>query len=254
MRSNIEHFSKRVEQYLSYTEQPWGKLFYTSTLAQIEPFLASDDYVVDVGCGFGITIRSLADKGWRVLGLEPNNDLLSAAKQKAFESNGIIEFKQAAIEDLHPLAFSADFLLCHNVLEYLDDPEKGIWTLAQNITRQGYLSLITHNPLANVMKKAIVEKSPSAALSFVDRKTDYSSVIGADISLFSQDDLNKWLTKAGFQVIERYGIHNLYSYIDNEHKFDDEWNQKMTELEMKVCSVSPYRDIAVFSHTIARLL
>jgi S-adenosylmethionine-dependent methyltransferase len=253
--TSINAFSDSVSQYLKYTEMPWGKLFYSTALAQIENYLKEENRsnILDIGCGFGVTSLSLAKKGCKVLGIEPNKDLLNMAKEKALSEDVEIEYINLNIEQVDSVDFKADFVLCHNVLEYVNNPDKAIRDLSGKIKDNGYLSIITHNPFANVLKKAIVDKSPIKAISYIDRKTDYSSVIGADINLYSFEDIEKWLKKAGLQVVNRYGIHNLYGYIDNEFKFDTEWDKQVTELEMQVCNLSPYRDIALFNHFIAQL-
>jgi 2-polyprenyl-3-methyl-5-hydroxy-6-metoxy-1,4-benzoquinol methylase len=234
---------------------PWGKLFYSSALAQIEKYLKEENKssVLDVGCGFGLTSLSLAKKGCKVLGIEPNKDLLNIANEKAISESVKIEFINHNIEQVDSVDFKADFVLCHNVLEYVKNPEKAISDLVGKIKDKGYLSIIAHNPFANVLKKAIVDKSPTVAISYLGRKTDYSSVIGADINLYSFEDIEEWLRKAGLKVVNRYGIHNLYGYIDNEFKFEDDWDTQAAELEMQVCNLSPFRDIAVFTHIIAQL-
>ncbi|MED1203235.1 class I SAM-dependent methyltransferase [Heyndrickxia acidicola] len=255
MTTSINVFSESVSQYLKYTEMPWGKLFYSTALAQMENYLKveNNSSVLDIGCGFGLTGISLAKKGCNVLGIEPNQDLLTVAKEKALKERVNVELRNLNITQLNSVDYKADFLICHNVLEYVENPEKAISDFADKTKDKGYISIITHNPHANVLKKAIVDKSPTKALSYIGNKTDYSSVIGADISLFSKEDIEEWLNKAGFKVVNRFGIHNLYGYIDNEFKFDAEWNKQAAELEMQVCNLSPYRDIAVFTHTIAQL-
>ncbi|WP_157967368.1 class I SAM-dependent methyltransferase [Paraliobacillus zengyii] len=253
MTNNIDAFSNSLESYRNYTEMPWGKLFYSTVLSQIEQHLSGQKYVLDIGCGFGLTALSLAQKGFKVMAVEPNKELLNMAKEKALDSGVAIEFRNLNMTQLDSFECTVDFLICHNVLEYVDNPEKAIRDLADKTKNKGYLSLITHNPLANVLKKAIVDKSPAKALTYIGKKSDYSAVIGAETSLYTNDDIQKWLNNAGFKVVNRYGVHNLYGYIDNEFKFDPDWNKQMTELEMQVSSISPYRDIAVFTHTIAQL-
>lgn len=253
MPNKIDAFSTSLESYLNYTEMPWGKIFYVTVLNQIEQYLDDEKSVLDIGCGFGVTALSLAKKGCKVTALEPNKELLAVAKEKALDNSVAIEFKNLNMSQLDSFESNADFLICHNVLEYVDDPEKAISDLASKTNQSGYLSLITHNPMANVLKKAIVDKSPKKALTYIGENSDYSSVIGAEISLYSNEAIQKWLNNAGFEVVNRYGVHNLYGYIDNEFKFDADWNKQMTELEMQVSSISPYRDIAIFTHTIAQL-
>ena len=54
--------------------------------------------VVDVGCGTGISTRLLAERGLRVIGVDPNLDMLSTAKETAFNSPIPIEYRQGEAE------------------------------------------------------------------------------------------------------------------------------------------------------------
>ncbi|MNN65380.1 hypothetical protein D3C81_1808780 [compost metagenome] len=50
-----------------------------------------------------------------------------------------------------------------------------------------------------------------------------------------------------------FGIHNVYGYIaDNDVKQNEEWHNKTIQLEFELGHQSPYRDIAIFTHIIAK--
>ncbi|MNC69668.1 hypothetical protein D3C75_1203880 [compost metagenome] len=71
--------------------------------------------------------------------------------------------------------------------------------------------------------------------------------------MYSYEELEVWLTAAGYVIEGHFGIHNLYGYIaDNDIKQDEAWHQKMTALEYELSGRSPYKDIAIFTHIIAR--
>ncbi|WP_342564836.1 hypothetical protein NST84_06700 [Paenibacillus sp. FSL R7-0345] len=49
--------------------------------------------------------------------------------------------------------------------------------------RGGYLSLIAHNPAAEVMKKAILNKDPDSALAAIGNSQEYSGLIQTDYTV-----------------------------------------------------------------------
>jgi SAM-dependent methyltransferase len=54
--------------------------------------------VVDVGCGTGISTRLLAERGLRVIGVDPNLDMLTNAKETAFDSPIPVKYRQGEAE------------------------------------------------------------------------------------------------------------------------------------------------------------
>jgi SAM-dependent methyltransferase len=60
--------------------------------------LSSGSTVVDVGCGTGISTRLLAERGLRVIGVDPNLDMLSSARETTFDSPIPIEYRRGEAE------------------------------------------------------------------------------------------------------------------------------------------------------------
>jgi S-adenosylmethionine-dependent methyltransferase len=256
MSAIFEAFAQSAENYWSFIGKPWGKLFYHTAWNHLNDHMSSINScrVLDVGCGFGVTSQHLARKGHHVTGTEPTEQMLKIARQH-YESQGLpLEFKCLQLEELpgrfaHPF----DWVLCHNVLEYIVQPQEGLRKLGELTAPNGYLSIIAHNPVGKLMKKAIVHKDPKDALLNIDNHQEYSSVVQADLTTYDYDVLVKWLKELGYQVVDRYGIHNLYGYItDNDIKMNEAWDQEMTELELELSRRSPFREIAIFAHIIAR--
>ncbi|HEV8059660.1 MAG TPA: class I SAM-dependent methyltransferase [Gemmataceae bacterium] len=62
--------------------------------------LAACSTVVDIGCGTGISSRLLAERGLRVIGIDPNADMLTTAKQTQLgDVSGSIDYRQGKAEE-----------------------------------------------------------------------------------------------------------------------------------------------------------
>ncbi len=246
----IAAFSNSQAAYLHYTRMPWGRLFYETAWHQIDEVMNdTGGTLLDAGCGFGISSNEYSRRGHRVTGLEPTADLLEHAAAGGQSVRYINASLEAAAEELE----TYDWIFSHNILEYVDDPAAFIRLIGSCQEAGGYLSLIAHNPAAKVLKRAVVLKQPAEALAGMDSGKEYSGIIGTDITVYSCDRLTEWLREAGYEVTGHYGIHNVYGYItDNELKQDEAWHEQMKDLEFGLGSRSPYREIAVFSHLIAR--
>lgn len=252
MPSKAEAFSRSIDHYLNYTRMPWGRLFYQSAWNQISDYLQPQKQsVLDIGCGFGISSLEFCRRGCKVTGIDPTAEMVRIAQESA-DREGLAasfvtgEFLTAQLEGHY------DWVFCHNVLEYVENPADFLKAISLKQNNEGMLSLIAHNPIAKVMKKAIVSKEPKAALAGISNMKEFSSVIQTDITVYPAVQLEEWLAECGYKVRGTYGIHNLYGYIaDNEIKMDESWDHHMVELELELGRLHPYKDIAVFSHLIA---
>lgn len=91
-------------------------------------------YVIDLGCGNGALTEKLREKGYQVKGLDASADML---KQAAI-LHPDIEFEQAdAVE--FSLDRKADAIFSNAVFHWIDDQEKLIANLAENIRPGGEL-------------------------------------------------------------------------------------------------------------------
>jgi len=91
------------------------------------------------------------------------------------------------------------------------------------------------------------------ALESIGNNKEYSGIIQSDITTYPFDQLSAWLDEIGYEIVEHFGIHNIYGYIaDNEIKINEEWNSNIVKLELELGNQSPYKDIAIFTHIIAR--
>lgn len=88
-----ERFSATVSDYRRFRpDYPQALLDWIVETGR----LSAGDIVVDVGCGTGISSRQLAAFGLRVIGVDPNATMLSAAR----EQGGDIDYRQGEGESL----------------------------------------------------------------------------------------------------------------------------------------------------------
>ncbi|MNZ85346.1 putative S-adenosyl-L-methionine-dependent methyltransferase [compost metagenome] len=103
------------------------------------------------------------------------------------------------------------------------------------------------------MKKAIINKDPGSALASIGNEKEYSGIIQTDITTYTYNQLSSWLCESGYDIVGHFGIHNIYGYIsDNDIKQNEEWHAETIKLEFELGHQSPYRDIAIFTHIIAK--
>lgn len=249
----IEAFTNSLPEYLRDIETPSGKLFYTITWNQIEDHINKEKSlrILDIGCGFGLTCIWLSELGHQVTGIDITPEMIDTAKQKAEEKKQNITFLKGDIKSLeHTLQSETfDFIICHNVLGYIENPTVVLEKLRLLLTKDGYISIINHNPASKVLKKALVEEDLMQAKESIGEEQEYNPLIGAVVHQYRTETYYKWFNLLKFQLTKHYGIRCVFDYLhkksilQHDHHVDD-----LLELELELGKMKPFKDIASFSH------
>ncbi len=126
-----ERFQNGAQDYVAYLETPEGRLRSDLAFGNLEDFLPRSQAgkslrALDVGSGTGATAVRLALLGMHVTLLDSSPAMLDIAKHAAQEAgvSDKVVLRRGDAAQLTNLfdAASFDVILCHNVLEYLDDP------------------------------------------------------------------------------------------------------------------------------------
>ena len=113
----------------------WERLFKKIVWKQIGNLEGKK--ILDFGSGEGITANHFAKKN-DVTAIEPSEEMLSNA-WKDNEYNQIVGDVNA-LSVFNDEAF--DIIICHNVLEYIDDKEAVVKALARVLKKDGILSIV----------------------------------------------------------------------------------------------------------------
>ncbi|PRX98472.1 methyltransferase domain-containing protein [Allonocardiopsis opalescens] len=126
--------------------------------------------IVDAGGGTGGAAVPLAELGHQVTVVEPSPDSLAALERRAAEAGVRVRGVQGDTADLAHLvpAGSADLVLVHNVLEYVDDPAVSLADIAGVVRPGGAVSLLVANAVAAVVHRAATGNLADAARLLAD--------------------------------------------------------------------------------------
>ena len=120
--------------------------------------------IVDAGGGTGGFAVPLASLGHRVTVVDPSPDSLAAAQRRAAEQNVPLRAVQGDAADLADLAGkqSADLVLCHSVLEYVDSPAAAMAAIAAVLRSGGAVSVLTASAVAAVIHRGLAGRFDEA--------------------------------------------------------------------------------------------
>lgn len=154
---NIQEFEenvfKGVEQREKYqTNNFISKYLLTNFISTILGFAKKTGVkkIHEIGCGEGHISGFLAKSGFDVRGCDISENSLEVAKASARKANLKIDFSIGSIYDLDYVKDSEELVVCCEVLEHLDDPEKGLEMLSK--VANPYLILsVPNEPLWSIL-------------------------------------------------------------------------------------------------------
>jgi S-adenosylmethionine-dependent methyltransferase len=149
----------------------------------------------------------------------------------------LIEGKLEVIDEILPTE-QFDLILCHHVLEYTDQAPRILKSLRRLAGQRGELSLITLNPVSEVIRAAVFRRDPNLARA---KLTDlsYDAKWFGRATLYPIDQIIDWSQQAGWAVRDFRGIRVLADYIPPEQTAGIE--EEVASLERELAATEPYR-------------
>ncbi len=215
----------------------------------------ADLHVVDAGGGTGGFAVPLAAAGHRVTVVDPSPDSLAALQRRAAE-RGLSERVTGVQGDLNELpglvaAGSVDLLLCHSVLELVDDPAEALAGIVGVLRPGGRLSLLAANRAAAVLARALAGHPEEAARALTDPAGRWGPADGVR-RRFTADALHELVAAAGLVVEQLHGVRVVSDLVPSA-VLDTEPGAAaaLLALERALSDRAPYRDLATSLHLLA---
>ena len=257
-----QRFQSGAPDYAAYLETPEGRLRSDLTFANLQDFLPllqakGSLCALDVGSGTGATAVRLARLGIHVTLIDSSPAMLDIAQRAAREA-GISEKMVLKHGDATQLASlfpvrSFDVILCHNLLEYLDEPVAVLRGAARALRdSSAILSVLVRNWAGEVFKAAIQTGDLALAENNLTAEWGQESLYGGRVRLFTSDSLQAMLKAATLGVIAERGVRVLADYLPSRISRNAEY-ERILELERKLGNRPEYAAIARYTQCFARL-
>jgi SAM-dependent methyltransferase len=212
--------------------------------------------VVDAGGGTGGFAVPLAEAGHEVTVVDASPDALAALTRRAAEA-GVADRVSAVQGDADRLldvvaTGSVDLVLCHSVLEHVDDPVAAAASIAGILRAGGCASVLVANRAATVLSRALGGHFAQAATAL----TDPDGRWGPGDTTRRRFDLagaEVLLARAGLAVEQVHGV-RVVSDLVSGAVLDSEPGvlDALLAFELAAAELPPYRDIATQLHLLAR--
>jgi S-adenosylmethionine-dependent methyltransferase len=254
-----ERFQSEAEKYAAYLETPEGRLRLDLAFANLQEFLPKAGpplRALDLGGGTGAMAVSLAKLGMQVTLLDSSQAMLEIAR-RAVEEGGVSERvvlqhgEASQLTRLFPGA-SFDAILCHNLLEFVDDPV-AILLGATHLVRDsfGLISILVRNRTGEVFKAAIQTGDLEMAETNLTAEWGQESLYGGRVRLFTSESLRAMLKATSLAAIAERGVRVLADYLPPQVSRSAEYD-RILRLERTLGSRPEYATVARYTHCLAR--
>ncbi|MBB6343995.1 methyltransferase domain-containing protein [Nonomuraea muscovyensis] len=206
--------------------------------------------IVDAGGGTGGFAVPLAERGHTVTVVDPSPDSLAALERRAKEKGVSVRALQGDAADLAELldGDSADLVLCHSVLEYVEDPISAMTAVAGLLRRGGAVSVLAANPVASAIHRALAGHFDEARTALTDPRGTWGDRDPTP-RRYTAETLAELLGATGFAVGAVHGV-RVFADLVPSRLVDGEPGaaEALVALEKAAAAHPVLRDVATQLH------
>lgn len=241
---NFDDISHKFSQNIYGTTK--GKIRQTVVWQTLETLLerfptTQKLAILDAGGGQGQIACKLAKLGHHVTVCDISTQMLDLAKQHAESEKLNLNYLNCPIQaiDSYIPNRTFDLVICHAVLEWVENPQQLIEKLSQQLKPGGVLSLMFYNYYGLLFKTATLGNFGYTQSGLAKRK---KKTLSPDYPR-KPDDVYGWLADANFVITEKTGIRVFHDYLIDRTKQQSRFDE-LLELEKHYCKTDAFINIA----------
>ena len=245
----VERLSQRVHA------GPKGQLRLRGCIRQIRASVVELEErplrVLDVGAGLGQIAVLLAADGHEVTAMDLSANMVDAIRAHASENRVSVRCIHGSLQttarSFADKGEQFDLVCCHAALEWMTDPEAAVACLKALVRPQGWLSLLCYNNAALVHRNLLRGNF---------RRAQATEQVGTEGGLtpshpLELQQLEKWLSNAGFDLHDRYGVRSILDFLPRE-LVAARGADSIDDIEQWLEQREPHWRLARYLHLIAR--
>ena len=259
MTTSAYVFNISMSRWKTEQEHPWQKLKYKLVKANIAKHLKNGEQlqILDAGGGNGLDSLYFAEAGHSIHIVDYSKEMLVEANKLASAKKVENNFKiyHADIQEIDSLFSNIkfDLILCHNVLQYVEDVSLLVKKLTDLLKSDGFISLISINRYSIPYQRAFLRGDLQTALAEIGTREHHGYLFDTTLINYSAEEIAEMLKQANATIESDYGIRNIYDYWgDNEQKSDPETQDQLEKIEFELTDKYPYKLLARYYQIIAR--
>lgn len=200
--------------------------------------------VLDVGGGTGMMALEFAREGHNVHLTDISQDVLDVASQRLRDfANTSVEL--VSIDDVRG---QYDFIVCHALLEWLDQPLKALAILMAHLTEGGVMSLSFFNQDAKVFSNLLYGNFDYVNAGLPKRNTVRLNPHNAQTPRQVIDFINR---REDTEILATNGIRCIHDYILDKTRIEPQYGT-LFELELRYGALEPYKCLGKYFHILLK--
>lgn len=236
-----------------WQDAPWGRLRYAIAEANLLRHLGGLGdgplRILDLAGGDGADAMRLARREHHVTIVDHASAMLATATERA-AAGGLSERITCVQADVTALPAGLaqgefDVVLCHNLLQYVDDVPGTLATALAPLRRGGLFSVMAINRHSTALSIAVRAMDPVAALAALDADQGRTQMFDSALTLHAAEEIIPVLRRLGCRDVRHYGIRSFCDYItDDARKHDPAFYADLERLELAATARPPYTHTA----------
>ncbi|MER5880660.1 methyltransferase domain-containing protein [Streptomyces sp. NPDC001910] len=253
MAEDLEKFNTAMTTWQEWQDAPWGRLRYTIAEANLLRHLGDLDgeslRILDLAGGDGGDAIRLAARGHHVTIVDYASAMLAAATERAVAGGvpELINCVEADATDLPRDLANGEFdvVLCHNLLQYMDDIPDTLASVLSPLKAGGLVSVMAINRHSAPLNIAVRDMDPAAALAALDTDQTQTQMFNSALTLYTAEEIIRTLLELGCRDIAHDGIRSFCDYItDDARKHEPDFYAALERLELATTARPPYMHTA----------
>lgn len=254
-----------AQEYAAYLKTSEGRLRLDLAWLNLKEFLPSmkdepNAKALDLGGGTGAMALKLAETGFQVTILDRSKAMLAIAESEAIQAGlspqislvhgNVVGLSADAKAKLKPSSFA--LIICHNLLEYVDDCESVLSNIRTLLKPDGIVSILVRNRAGEVLKAGIKSGDLEQATKNLTAESVTESLYGGDARLFDPHVLRDKLTQFSLEMIAERGVRVMSDYLPACVFQDDAGYASVSALEQKMGRQPEFAAVARYTQLIAK--
>jgi ubiquinone/menaquinone biosynthesis C-methylase UbiE len=257
-------FESGAPAYAAYLQTVEGRLRLDIAWENILSFITKAEHesapeagrALDLGGGTGALALRFAALGWHASVVDPSATMLALATGAARDA-GIaarVTCHQSAAETADkifaPQTFDA--AVCHNVLEYVQDPHAAMRALAALVKPGAVVSLMARNRAGEAMRAALKTHDLDEAERALVAAQVNESLYGGPARLYDATALRELAMGAGLEVVAERGVRIVADYLPAHLSDTPETYARLLSFELALGARPEFASVARYTQIIAR--
>jgi rSAM/selenodomain-associated transferase 1 len=252
-------WNRGATRYADYAETRTGRMRFILTGETLERHLPDTQInILEVGFGIGELAVRLAKQGHRVVGCDSSPEMVRMASERATrlspQNRARLDLRKLDLVEAAHVFMPGSFqcLVLHTVLDYLEEPLASLEALLPLLSPGGILSVVRINHVSDVLRAALDQQDPKAALQLMGNRSTYSNLFDLTARATTLIDAVTDLESLDLHVVGTYGLRIFADYLPTALLNDSSRWEEVLHLERACCDVAPYNAFGRYVHVVAK--